>query len=175
MAEDRQPETIPRDLLEKYFKDDPRLISALESQSLAVEAAFDTATGTVSATEALQNATVITLSTNAVFTNEFILSEGDGTTLDIAEGSVSIAVDSTVARTNGQSVQFIAPGNVSLGLPNQGVLVSDDAPAVLYAKTIDAPIMTGIIDVALDSDAAAAGVPLGGIYRDGTALKIRVV
>lgn len=167
--------SMPRDLLEKYFEKDPRLVAAFEDQSAAVEAVMDTATGTVQATDALQNATVITLSANAVFNNEFILTNGDGTALTISEGSVSIKVDSTVVRTSGPSVEFSPPGAVTLGLPANGTLVSDVAPAVLYAKTYDKPILQGLINAASPAAAASAGVPLWGMYRDGDVLHVRNV
>jgi hypothetical protein len=173
MAGEPQAEAIPRDLLEKYFKDDPRLISAFENQALAVEAAFDATTGAVSATDSLQNATVITLSANSVFNNEFILTNGDGTELDVTQGGVSIRVDSTVARTNGQNVKFNAPGDVSLGLPNTGTLVSDTAAAILYLKTLDKPLLQNLVNATSPSNAAANGVPLWGMYRDGDTLHVR--
>lgn len=168
--------TIPRELLEKYFGNDPRLLAAFEEQSAAVEAALDTTTGSIQATNSLQNATVLTLSANAVFNNEFIVTDGDGTALDISEGSVSIRVDSTVARTNGQNVKFNAPSGVTLGLPVNGTLVSDVAPATLFNKTLDNTTkFQNLIDAPTVAEAAAAGVPLWGVYRDGKDLHIRTV
>ena len=164
MAEPEQTHAIPRDLLEKYFKDDPRLISAFENQALAVMEVTVSADGTVAATDSMQAATVVTLSTNASFANEFVLGPGDGTEVVAATGTVSIKVDASVARTNNQAVMFNAPGAVSLGLPNLGTLLSDYQPRL--------PTLVDAVDQAA---AAAAGVPLWGIYRDGNDLKIRNV
>lgn len=168
-----QIHSIPRDLLEKYFEKDPRLISAFEAQSEAVETIMDPTTGAVQATSALQNATVITLSSNAVFNSEFILTNGDGTALEIAEGTVSIRVDDTVARTSGPKVTFVPPGPVTLGLPGEGTLISDAAPATLSQKTLDKPLVPGLVDAVSQAAAAAAGVPMWGMYRDGNDLKVR--
>lgn len=170
--------TIPRGLLEKYFENDPRLISAFENQSAVVEAAMDAATGTVQATESLQNATVVTLSTNAVFNNEFVLGPGDGTKLTLTADTIKIDVDETVARAQGH-VTFTTPGGtgsfVSLQLPASGTLVSDVEAATLLLKTLDKPKMQGLGNYTTEANAAAAGVPVGGVYRDGTTLKIRTV
>jgi len=174
MTDDRIAPAIPRDLLEKYFKDDPRLVSHFEEQSIAVQEVVDVSSGTVSATESLQNATVVTLSPNAVFNNEFVLTRGDGTKLRFVAGVIQIDADDTVVRCEGGGVKLLAPANVTLLLPVEGTLVSDTSPAKLYSKTLDKPGMTGLIDAVSNAAAAAAGVAIGGIYRDGTTLKIRI-
>jgi hypothetical protein len=161
---------IPRDLLSKYFGKDPRLVSAFENQSIAVQTAYDATTGTVGATNALQDATVVTLSGNDVFNNEFILTAGSGIKLDIAEGTVTVKVDdSTVARCSGYGISFVPPGpGITLLLPIKGTLLSDQAPATLFQ-----PKMPTLINAATQAEAAAAGVPLWGVYRDGNDLKVR--
>jgi len=173
MADDEQL-YAPRDLLAKYFADDPRLISHFENQALAVAQVAEVTGGAVTATERLQDATVVTLSTNESLTNEFVLSSGDGTNLRIIAGHLAIDADDTVVRCEGGGVKLLAPANVTLLLPVEGTLVSDTAPAKLYSKTLDKPGMTGLVDAVSNAAAAAAGVAIGGIYRDGTTLKIRI-
>jgi hypothetical protein len=159
---DGQTHPIPRDLLGKYFGNDPRLISAFENQALAV---METATAIGGATDA----TVVTLSPNAAFAGEFVLSNGDGTVIASEPGQVAVDVDSTVARSNGPKVTFQPPGAVVLGLPTRGTLLSDAAPSVLYH-----PSMVGLVNASSDSAAAAAGVAVGKVYHNGGDLRIRL-
>jgi hypothetical protein len=158
---------IPRDLLAKYFGKDPRLVSAFEEQARTVLQNTD---DIVAATESLQDASVVTLSPNAAFGNEFILGNGDGTRIEPGPGAVTISVDDTVARSVGGKVTFTAPGAVNLALPVSGTLVSDTAPGRLYR-----PSIAGLVAASSDSAAAAAGVPVLGVYHNGGALRIRLV
>jgi len=170
----RQPNAIPRSLLEKYFGKDPRLISHFEDQSIAVQEVVDVSGGTVQATEALQNATVVTLSPNEVFNFEFLLTNGDGTKLNITAGSLKIDADDTVVRCT-KPLRIDPPGAAKLGAPGEGVLISDSWPATLYNKTLNKPLLSGLVNANTDADAATAGVPLGGMYRDGNVVCVRVV
>lgn len=47
--------------------------------------------------------------------------------------------------------------------------------ATLGAASSNAPSLTGLQNAANDGAAAAAGVPVGGVYRNGSVLMIRVV
>jgi len=173
MVDFRQTHVIPRDLLQKYFGDDPRLVAAFENQALAV---MDSNAAAVGATEAIDQATVITLSANAGFANEFVLTNGDGTLIDAGDGTVKISVDSTVARAQNFRVSFIAPADVTLSLPPQGTLISDISPATLSNKTLAHPVkLSGYLNAANDAAASAAGVPVGGIYHNAGALRVRLV
>ena len=80
----------------------------------------------------------------------------------------------TVARVTANSVKFVPPANITLGLPGEGTLISDTYAASLYNKQLVKPLLSGLINAASNPDAAAAGVPIGGMYRDGTTLKIRL-
>ena len=162
---------IPRDLLAKYFQKDPRLIAHFEDQATATTKNSE---DLLAATDSLSEASVVTLSANASFNNEFILTNGDGTLLIPQPGTVTINVDKSVARVTQYSARFSAPADVTLMLPVEGTLISDVSPAILYAKTLNKPAMTGLVNASTESAAAAAGVLVGGIYRDGTTLKIRV-
>ena len=167
MADHIQTHVIPRDLLAKYFHEDPRLMAAFENQALAVMESQD---GLVAATGSIASASVVTLSPNDDFDNEFVLGNGSGTTVVPGTGTVKIDVDKTVARATNFGVQFQPPGDVALGLPAQGTLLSDASPASLTK-----PKMTGLVNAATDSAAASAGVLVGGIYHNAGALRIRLV
>jgi hypothetical protein len=176
---DRETGSIPRDLLEKYFKEDPRLIAAFEDQSIAVAQTIEVVDGAVTATTRLQDATVVTLSPNDELNNEFIMTGGDGTDLSVVPGSVKVDVDETVARVTNDSVTFVPPGHVTLFLPAEGTLISAEQPATLYAKTLDKPtftapvIINGLVTADTDAAAAAAGVPVHGLYLDGNHVCLR--
>jgi len=159
--------SIPRHLLEKYFGNDPRMVAAFENQSLAVQEATETS---VAATGALQDASVVSLSPNDALNNEYILGPGDGTTLTLTAGAVSVDVDASVARASGGVVTLVAPASVTLFLPAGGELLSSTVPAKLTQ-----PSMTGLANASSDANAAVAGVPVGGIYHNAGALRIRLV
>lgn len=127
---------IPRILLQKYFGDDPRMVRAMEDVSNAAVASVNN----VAATTGMNNATVVTLSQNDQFVNEYVLAAGYGIVLDINPGNVGIRVDPTL-------------------------FVTTSAP-VLKLSTIP--------NFANDAAAAAGGVQIGGIYRNGSVMMIRV-
>jgi hypothetical protein len=156
---------FPRDLLAKYFANHPRLLHAFESQAQAVG---ESQAASVAATDALDAATVLTLSPNAAFSNEYVLGPGDGTEIEATPGRAKINVDDTVARATGGKVVFQAPADVVLSLPNQGTLLSD-------AEPMNAPRIVGLVNAASDAAAAAAGVPVSGIYHNAGALRVRLV
>jgi hypothetical protein len=158
--------SIPRDLLAKYFGRDPRLVSAFEEQARTV---VQNSNDILASTESLHDASVVTLSGNAAFANEFVLANGDGTRIEPAPGTVTIAVDDTVARAVGGKVTFTAPGPVGLTLPSLGTLLSDAVPGRLFRPSIG-----GLVNASSDSAAATAGVPVGGVYHNGGDLRIRL-
>ena len=153
------PPLFPRDLLEKYFGRDPRLVRAFEEQANSVQ---ETQAGTVAATQSIEQATVVTLSPNAAFANEYVLRDGDGTRVLAPPGVLQIDVDESVARALNFAVEFEAPGVVRLGLPAEGTLVSDVAPAVMSQKNLNAPRLSGLTNAASDAAAACRG---GGSRR----------
>jgi hypothetical protein len=177
----KQTHNIPRDLLAKFFHESPRLIGHFENQALAV---MDATTGLENATSSMEDATVITLSTNAAFNSEHVLTNGDGTEIEEAPGTVKIDVDKTVARTSGFSVVFEGPGDVVLGLPTSGTLVSDKSLAILTNTTLNTPtingptcngpiITNGLVTADTDAGAAALGCPVNGLYLDGNHVCMR--
>lgn len=160
---------IPRHLLEKYFGDDPRMVAAMEEQSQAVE----TSTAAVAATEALKDATVIVLSPNGDFTNERVLEWDEGIEVELTDSAVIFRVKD-VALTREGRVMLVAPADVELFLPLEGTIVSDVAPALLFGKMLDAPRLASIPNYANDAAAAAGGVEVAQVYRNGSVLMVRV-
>lgn len=156
-----QTHVIPRELLNKYFGQDPRLVRAFENQALAVMGNQNTSAAT---DQALDKAEIVTLSPNASFSNEHVLSDGDGTKVNASPGTLQIDVDASVPRAVNGTVEFMAPGPVVLSLPTRGKLLSDGEP----------PRFSGLINAASDSAAASAGVPIGGVYHNAGALRVRL-
>lgn len=144
---------IPRFLLEKYFGDDPRMMAAMEEHSIAT-------VDNVTATDALKDATVLVLSANGDFTNERVLIVEDGIEADVTDESVTLRVKD-VARTENFTVTLLPTDNTVLNLPLSGTLVS----------TLNALALFG--NYANDAGAAAGGVPVGGLYRNGSVVQIR--
>lgn len=160
---------ISRQLLAKFFGSDPRMMRAMEDQSVAAASGLEA----VAATNALADATVIVLSPNGDFTNERVLQVGDGIQIAITDDAVILSVEN-VARTQDFGVTLIPPAEVSLLLPAEGTLVSQEAAAVLYQKVLDAPSLQTIGNYANDAAAAVGGVPVKGVYRNGSVLMVRV-
>lgn len=164
MTQQAVPLLLPRDLLAKYFSNDPRLLYAFEQQAQAVQNHDESLTNNVAATTALADASVLTLSANDALSNEYVMGDGDGTSVNASNGQVQIDVDATVARVASNSVKFMPPTNVTLALPAQGTLLSDSVQ----------PVMNGLVSASSDSAAASAGVPINGVYQNGGALHIRL-
>ena len=53
-------------------------------------------------------------------------------------------------------------------------LVSVSGTQTLTNKTLTTPLISGLADYADDAAAAGGSVPVGGLYRTASALKIRV-
>jgi hypothetical protein len=165
----REP-VLRRDDLAQLVGMNPRLMSAFEDQAAAVQ----DSTSKVAETAALKDATVIVLSANGDFTNERVLVVGDGIDIDVTDTTVSLRVKD-VARTSNYTVMLIPPGDASLFLPVDGTLVSQEHAETLLQKTLDAPKLTGLGNYANDAAAATGGVPVTGVYRNGSVLMVRVV
>lgn len=150
---------FPRDLLEKWFPNDHRMIAAFEEQEEQVEAN----SSSVAETAALKDATVIVLSANGEFTNERLLVKGNGIELEITASEVRIKVDpDKVVMTDVHPVMLIASAPAELNVPLSGTLISS-----LSVPTLG--------NFANDAAAAAGGVPVSGLYRNGSVLMVRVV
>jgi hypothetical protein len=166
---------IPRHLLEKYFGREPRLLRAFEAQSIAVEATADGLRTTATATENLQDATVIVLSPNGAFTNERQLVLGQGLSAVDDGARLTIRTSQSVPLVNGGfTVNFTVGGNAAILLPLTGTMATTEGVETLSGKTLAAPIVSGLGNYADDAAAASGGVPVGGMYRNGSHLMVRV-
>lgn len=161
--------TFRRDDLAQLQGMSPRLLAAFEHQATAVQEASNG----IADTQALKDATVIVLSANGDFTNERVLVLGDGIDAEITDTTVRLKVKD-VARTSDFGVTLIPPAEVTLFLPVDGTLVSAEAPALLENKVLSAPELDSIPDFANDAAAAAGGVPVTRMYRNGSILMVRV-
>jgi hypothetical protein len=168
--------TIDRALLEIAFPGQPRTQRAFEDQSTVVQQVVDDNLAGISATQALQDATFITLSANATLAGEYVLSLGRGIKADVSAGAIKLSLDTSVPNVvGGFEILLNASGETSLILPLSGTLATLGGVETLYKKTIAAPLLSGVGGYASDALAAAGGVPLGGVYHTAGALKIRLV
>lgn len=166
---------INRDLLAQAFPGQPRLQRAFEEQAKTVDATAATVASSVGATEALQDATVITLSSNAAFANERVLRLGHGLEAVTDDAFVTISVDPSEAPyvEGGFNVTLRGQGVTDIILPTSGTLATRAGTETLSNKTLAATIVLAT-DYANDAAAAAGGVPINGVYRTGGALKVRI-
>lgn len=125
-----------------------KLIRFLEDMFTTGRSNADAIGGVVEGTGAIQDATVLTLSPNAAFNNERVLTAGSGVTLfDGGPGSTLIISMSSPVVTNGFVLTFNLPSDATLDLPATGrIPSSSDGP---YAD---------------DTAAAAAGINIGEWY-----------
>lgn len=158
-----------REDLAQFFGSNPRLMRAFEDQSAAVEEA----TNSLAATIAMKDATVIVLSANGDFTNERVLEVSDDIDVEVTATTVKLTVKK-VARTEDFGVTFVPPAQVLLFLPPDGTLVSAESPALLENKTFRAPFLAAIPNHVDDAAAAAGGVGITQVYRNGSVLMVRV-
>lgn len=127
----------------------PKLIRFFEQLFVEGQSTKASVAGAVESTGALQNATVLTLSSNAAFTNERVLSLSSAfTVVDTGPGGeLQISLGGTVGLNGGFSCTFNLAADTNLDLPTLGrVPSSADGP---YAD---------------DTAAAAAGVAIGEWY-----------
>lgn len=147
----------------KQFEDMQRRVAETEE-----------ATGAgVAATDTLAQGSFVTLSPNAELANEFVLTVGTGLRLVTGEGGVTLYSDAPRV-TGGHSLAFVVTGPTSVALPLSGVLATRGNAETLENKTLAAPKLAGLGNYADDAAAAAGGVPVGGVYRNASALMVRV-
>lgn len=150
---------ISRNLLAKLAGADQRLLAELEQAFRAVDESSSLASDSASATSALQDATVITLSPNDALANERVLKLGPGLKAKDDGTFLTISAPGFVRSRDYQAV-MIAPGPVTLFLPANGTLISRE--------------VSGLRDYASDAAAATGGVPIGGLYHNAGAVRYRL-
>lgn len=162
--------TLNRDALTRALNGDRRLVTAFEQQALAVGETQDAVTVQADATEALQDATVLTLSPNGALTNERVLKLGDGVRA-VDDGTyLTLSIDDRFAHVaGGFRVDLTAQGDTAVVLPLGGMLATTDGDETLTNKTLVSAILN-VSEYATDAAAAAGGVPVGGLYLKGGAV-----
>lgn len=164
-----------RDLLAEAFGDNQRLIAGFEEQAEIVEATAGQAATAVEATEALDAATVLVLSPNAAFSNERVVLAGAGISLIDSGSTVTIQVSALVPKIDGSGkATFYTTADSTLLLPVTGTLATLAGSETLSNKHVVKPLVSSWGNYANDAAASAAGVPVGGVYRNGSALMVRV-
>lgn len=161
--------------LEKYFPGDTRMQRAMEEQRDSVNASAEGLQTTAQTTEKLEQASVLVLAGNAAFSNERVFQLGRGLSGEDRDGFLTIQTSDVVPLvTGGFSVALVAVGNSQVRLPLTGTLATVGNPETLLNKTLDAPSITNLGNYANDAAAATGGVPVGGVYRNGSVLQVRV-
>ena len=164
-----------REMLGKWFKGDERMIRAMEDQQKQVVESANGLQTTAETTEKIEQASVIVLAGNQAFTNERVLSLGRGISGTDVDGVLTIQTSDVVPTVSGGfNVVLVAVGNSQVRLPLTGTLATVGNPETLERKTLDAPSITGLGNYANDGAAAAGGVAVGGIYRNGSVIQVRV-
>jgi hypothetical protein len=163
---------ISRDVLHSVFQD-PRVVRQFEDMQSRVADTSESTTANVADTEAIKDAAFVTLSANTGLSNERVLAVGAGLSLDTSDAGF-VKLSTTVAATSGHDVQFSTIGPTVLALPATGIVATRENAETLKNKTLDAPKVSGLGDYADDTAASAGGVPVGGVYRNGSVVQVRV-
>lgn len=150
-----------------------RAVTQFETMQEQVATSGEASTAAVADTQALKDATYVTLSANAELPNERVLAVGPGMAINTSVAG-QVRLDAALYSDSGWPVQIVAVGATSLAVPTSGFVVTRAATETLSNKTLAAPRLFGLTDAADDAAAATAGVPVGGVYRTGSALKVRV-
>jgi hypothetical protein len=129
----------------KIVGNDPKLIAGFESVQSAAISSADAVEAQVAATDSLSQATVIVLSPNAAFENEYVLAVA-GLTLKVEGGKVTVGLPFTLNGPGRLVLNRIADTNLTL------------PPAGTLATTVDPG------PYADDAAAAADGVEIGERY-----------
>lgn len=143
---------VTRALLSELTKN-PQLLQFFEQLFATGQANSSQIEGSAGATRAIQDATVLTLSSNAAFNNERIVSFDPAIFQVVDNGAnstLAISLISAISTNGGYRLTFNLFADTNLDLPTSGrVLISTITPAA-YAD---------------DAAAAAAGVAVGEAYR----------
>lgn len=161
--------------LAQFFGNNPRLLRAFEDQAREVTENSEGLRTTAEATQSLQQATVLTLSPNAELTNERVLQIGRGLSAVDSEGFLNLSTSDNIPVLNGGfTLTITLEGDSAVGIPLTGILATQSNTETLENKTLEAPKFSGLGNYVDDAAAAAGGVPVGGMYRNGSALMVRV-
>lgn len=144
--------TLTRAQISKIVGGDPRAIQAWETMQKGVQDVTGTAALNVGATQALQDATVITLSPNDTLTNERVLEVAEGLALTDTGpgGNLIIGLVYHIITNGGYRLTMNLASDTDVTLPPLGTLLESTLGGGPYAT---------------DAAAASGGVALGAPYR----------
>lgn len=142
--------------LEKALGGNLKVIKGIEDMQSSTSDSEVRIADNVAATAALQDATVITLSSNDALNNERILGVSDGLFIQDTGAQAVLSLLYLIVLNGGYACTFNLEADTNLDFPSEGRVLSD-----VYLR--DGPF-------ADDTAAAAAGVPIDDLYRktDGT-------
>ena len=152
----------------------PKAVRQFEEMQFDQAQISQTVRANVEGTGSLKEATFVTLSPNAELPNERVLTLGDGLAFVLTEGEVKLETTGLVRAYGGHTISFVGAGATEVVVPLRGTLATRDNAETLNNKTLAAPKLSGLVSAADDTAAASAGVPVGGVYRNGSALQVRV-
>lgn len=168
-------DTLNRKMLGEMFPGNPRFVRAMEDQARAVDTATEGLNTTAVATDAMQDASVLVLAPNGAFKGERVLKLGPGLIGEDDGETLTIKTSTRVPLTSEAfPVLLVVEGDTTVAVPLSGVLATIANIETLSNKTLKAPKLSSLGNYADDTAAAAGGVPVGGVYRNGSALMVRV-
>lgn len=118
--------SIPREILQRILGN-PRAVASFERMGVVLADTADATSANVADTQALKDASFVTLSANADLPNERVLQFGPGLRGDVTAGGITLRLDRNIPQvTGGFSVLFVAAGDTQLGLPPGGTLATQE-------------------------------------------------
>lgn len=140
---------LTRDDLSRLFPNNLKAVIAFEQLFLRLGAATEAISAGVDATDALNDATIVTLSPNNTLNNERVLAvDPSSMTITDTGGSVILGLLSAIAATYGYRLAFNLGGDTDVTIPYSGTMLT-----------------SGIGVYADDAAAAAGGVGVGEFYK----------
>jgi hypothetical protein len=165
---------LNRDEIARAF-DTHRAVRAFEKLQETVAATDEVVTAQLGPTGGVQQATYVTLSANDELPNERVLAFGSGIGYTLTDNQIIIRLSAnTPTISGGFRLGLTVEGDSNVAVPLTGILATRDNIETLTGKTLAAPKLSGLGDYADDVAAAAGLVPVGGVYRTASTIKVRV-
>jgi hypothetical protein len=170
--------TLPilrRDLLSQALGGNLELISAFEQLWQAAEALIGQMEAVTGTTDAAHQAGVLTTSATSAFGNSRVLAGGEGVELVDDGSTVTVKSTDLVPKLQGGFLaRFVVTSASHLVLPPIGTLATVAGAETFSNKTLAAPKLSDLGNYANDAAAATGGVAVGSVYRNGSAVMVRV-
>lgn len=149
---------------------------AAEGAQQTADQALTDANEAIQATNDIKAATFLTLSLDGTLTNERVLTAGNLIDFDDtgAGGTLTVKVDK-LSIAGAFTLELTLTANTALTLPTAGTLATLAGTETLSSKTLATPKLSGLGNYVDDAAAAAGGVPVEGMYRNGSVVMVRVV